>query len=282
VIRSPIFGLPNEDWFPARAARANEAAKAMSAATAPVPNVKSGEAKPHEPSMEEILASIRRIIADDQALPLTPRAAPSLRAVDSGRAPSEPPRRGLRPTIQPDNVDEDFKSSLAATVSDMKASSPSPEAGTVRPTIEIAPAAASQERENASRAAVPPAELSMPEPVIDEILPHAEVAEPADEPSRDGAFDNVSMQSAFAAMPSAIAAPLRGEALLSPSTDASVASSFNALATSMFIQNSGAIENAVRDMLRPMLQTWLDDNLPTMVERLVRAEIERVARGGRG
>jgi len=28
-----------------------------------------------------------------------------------------------------------------------------------------------------------------------------------------------------------------------------------------------------------MLKTWLDDNLPGMVERLVRAEIERVARG---
>jgi cell pole-organizing protein PopZ len=34
-------------------------------------------------------------------------------------------------------------------------------------------------------------------------------------------------------------------------------------------------------MLRPMLRAWLDDNLPTIVERLVRAEIERVARGSR-
>jgi hypothetical protein len=33
------------------------------------------------------------------------------------------------------------------------------------------------------------------------------------------------------------------------------------------------------DMLRPMLQDWLDNNLPTLVERLVREEIERVARG---
>jgi cell pole-organizing protein PopZ len=30
-----------------------------------------------------------------------------------------------------------------------------------------------------------------------------------------------------------------------------------------------------------MLKTWLDDNLPVIVERLVRVEIERVARGGR-
>jgi len=35
----------------------------------------------------------------------------------------------------------------------------------------------------------------------------------------------------------------------------------------------------VRDMLRPMLKVWLDDNLPPLVERLVRNEIERVARG---
>jgi uncharacterized protein len=35
----------------------------------------------------------------------------------------------------------------------------------------------------------------------------------------------------------------------------------------------------VRDMLRPMVKTWLDDNLPTLVERLVREEIQRVARG---
>ena len=34
-------------------------------------------------------------------------------------------------------------------------------------------------------------------------------------------------------------------------------------------------------MLRPMLKTWLDVNLPPMVERLVRAEIERISRGGR-
>ncbi len=32
----------------------------------------------------------------------------------------------------------------------------------------------------------------------------------------------------------------------------------------------------MQDMLRPMLKTWLDDNLPPMVERLVRAEIERI------
>ena len=41
----------------------------------------------------------------------------------------------------------------------------------------------------------------------------------------------------------------------------------------------GASAYLLKDMLRPMLKTWLDDNLPQLVERLVRAEIERVSRG---
>jgi len=36
-----------------------------------------------------------------------------------------------------------------------------------------------------------------------------------------------------------------------------------------------------REILRPMLKAWLDEHLPSLVERLVRAEIQRVARGER-
>ena len=38
-----------------------------------------------------------------------------------------------------------------------------------------------------------------------------------------------------------------------------------------------ALENLLREMLRPMLQRWLDDNLPSMVEQAVRAEVARGA-----
>ena len=38
-----------------------------------------------------------------------------------------------------------------------------------------------------------------------------------------------------------------------------------------------SLEGMVRDMLRPMLARWLDDNLPEMVEKLVKAEIARIA-----
>jgi cell pole-organizing protein PopZ len=49
----------------------------------------------------------------------------------------------------------------------------------------------------------------------------------------------------------------------------------------MMLQNAPFMEETVKELLRPMLKQWLDDNLPPLVERLVRAEIERVARGGR-
>jgi uncharacterized protein len=67
--------------------------------------------------------------------------------------------------------------------------------------------------------------------------------------------------------------------LVSAATSAAVDSAFSALAETVLVQNGRTLEDLVREMLRPMLKTWLDDNLPRMVERLVRAEIERVSRG---
>ncbi|QRE74358.1 PopZ family protein [Methylobacterium aquaticum] len=67
--------------------------------------------------------------------------------------------------------------------------------------------------------------------------------------------------------------------LLSQATDATVGHAFDLLANTVLTRNARTLEDLVQDMLRPMLKAWLDDNLPVMVERLVRAEIERVARG---
>jgi cell pole-organizing protein PopZ len=70
-----------------------------------------------------------------------------------------------------------------------------------------------------------------------------------------------------------------GEGLVSSSTSAAVDSAFNTLAHTVLVQNARTLEDLVREMLRPLLKSWLDDNLPGLVERLVRAEIERVSRG---
>ena len=73
--------------------------------------------------------------------------------------------------------------------------------------------------------------------------------------------------------------PSTDRSLMSSSTSAAVDSAFNALAQTVLVQNARTLEDLVREMLRPMLKSWLDDNLPSVVERIVKAEIERVSRG---
>ena len=73
--------------------------------------------------------------------------------------------------------------------------------------------------------------------------------------------------------------PMPDRALISNATIAAVDSAFNTLAHTVIGQNARTLEDLVKEMLRPMLKSWLDDNLPGMVERIVRAEIERVSRG---
>jgi cell pole-organizing protein PopZ len=68
-------------------------------------------------------------------------------------------------------------------------------------------------------------------------------------------------------------------ALMSPKAESSVSGSFDELAKAMMGGNSGKLDEVVEELLRPMLKQWLEGNLPQMVERLVREEIERVARG---
>ncbi len=44
------------------------------------------------------------------------------------------------------------------------------------------------------------------------------------------------------------------------------------------VQNAGSLEGMVREMLQPMLKTWLDANLPEIVEQMVAREIARITR----
>ncbi len=76
--------------------------------------------------------------------------------------------------------------------------------------------------------------------------------------------------------------PAEDEApLLAPETDQAVASAFEALSANLAARTAELAEGVAREMLRPMLKAWLDENLPAIVERLVSAEIERVVRAAR-
>jgi uncharacterized protein len=188
-------------------------------------------AKAQEPSMEEILASIRRIIADDDAS----------KAVQPAPKPAAPPPPESHIEVAPPPVAASSLAEQAADILDLTESMAAP--GFVQPSPPPAP----------SPAPVAPA------PQFRKIEGHSDVSfdEGAQKPVSKG-FD---------------------EQLLSQSTSAAVDSAFNALAQTVLVQNARTLEDLVREMLRPMLKSWLDDNLPGLVERMVRAEIERVARG---
>ncbi len=192
----------------------------MSAASPKIQD-KTAEKAP-EPSMEEILASIRRIIADDQAAKPA-EAAPKPVAVAEpddvlDLAEFAEPAPAAKPApLDPDPLDFGLEELDFDAIS-------------VEPDPEPEPPAAP-----------PPPQARAPEPVLAE--------------------------------------PTPAEPLISAATDASVNSAFNALAHTVLSRNARTLDDLVAEMLRPMLKAWLDDNLPVMVERLVRAEIERVSRG---
>ena len=108
----------------------------------------------------------------------------------------------------------------------------------------------------------PPPSFKKVEPPNDlefaEIAPRAAMRQPAFDPS-----------------PS----PMDSPPILSRSTVSAVESAFNSLAHTVLSNNARTLEDLVKEMLRPMLKSWLDDNLPGLVERIVKAEIERVSRG---
>ena len=209
--------------------------------------------------MEEILASIRKIIADDQILPLTRTAAPRQEVVatasetlieEAPQAAADVAAEAAKPASSIHSM-SDFEAAFA----ELRPSFGRPVVPPAAPVVEPEAEPAALVEAPVAQAPQVAAPLQTPPAVA---LPKVELAAKADTPV---AKDEGS--------------------LVSPATGASVSSAFNALATTMFLQNTSMVEEAIRDLLRPMLKNWLDDNLPTLVERLVRAEIERVARGGR-
>nr|WP_245435592.1 DUF2497 domain-containing protein [Microvirga calopogonii] len=68
------------------------------------------------------------------------------------------------------------------------------------------------------------------------------------------------------------------DALVSNETSAAVSGAFDRLGAVLKPSQPQTVEDLMKEMLRPMLRAWLDDNLPPLVERLVRDEIERVTR----
>ncbi len=171
--------------------------------------------KAHEPSMEEILASIRTIIAEDRE-PAKPSEA------------KEPAAKPAAPAPQPQIVYSKSEAPDAPSATDP-----------------------------------PPRQ----EPSADSHAPKVVWRQPQAEPT--------------ATAPAPRADEDRDAPLIAPETGKAVAASFEALGARLAARSAERAEAMAREMLRPMLKAWLDENLPSMVERLVRAEIERIVNGDR-
>ncbi len=245
-------------------------------------------AKVQEPSMEEILASIRRIIADDEGkAPATEKAAapepakaekpapaPAPKAVMNDIPPSKiaaaapakaAPPPALPPAAAASNSQDDIDALLAGldeTTAGEEARAPEPEPAPEPEVLELTD----------DMAVAPPPPVQSPaaasfrkvDPQDDiEFIESGRLAQKAASPSFGSSFESVSPR----------------QPILAPTTVNAVESAFNALANTVLSNNARTLEDLVKEMLRPMLKSWLDDNLPALVERIVKAEIERVSRG---
>ena len=225
--------------------------------------------------MEEILASIRRSIADED----TGKAKPA--AAAPAPAPPKPipvpPPAAAKPAPVPPPPAPPKPPEVANNQADIDA---------MLASVDVAPVA---------KAPPPPAPPPKPvAPPVADVLDLTEVMAAAPPPppvqsfrTIDAASDVVFADNApepVAASPRAPAPPappVFDRGLISNATQTAVDQAFSSLANTVLGNNARTLEDLVKEMLRPMLKSWLDDNLPGLVERIVRAEIERVSRGGR-
>jgi cell pole-organizing protein PopZ len=208
-------------------------------------------AKSEDQSIDKILASIRRIVADDDSEKLAQRPAEAASVeLKPAAAKSADAAPATGTSYSPPPLE-----SPATGIGTISASAKADHSSTVRDLTE--PIASS-----ASRSAAPTIDSSL-----------------AASPSAP--IEHAAVNEAVSVTQSGSAQDERGR-LMSSATSAAVDSAFNALAQTVLVDNARTLEELVREMLRPMLKVWLDDNLPGIVERRVRAEIERVSRGRSG
>jgi cell pole-organizing protein PopZ len=259
---------------------------------------------PKEPSMDEILSSIRQIIADDDAAgvprrPTIQAAPPPMQAAPARQADSlDRDLSDMLDDIEPlalssaqivDNSDDvggfSFDSILADTES-AEDEAPMASAGApqlVDPedigfSIEEAddglPSFDPPPMRKIEPTPAPPQPQQQARPAAPQ--PEPELARP--EPARPAPRPQPTMAEA-APMPDPTLSSDMADQLLEPATQAAVRSSITKL-NGLGLGNAGAtLESLMRDMLRPMLKEWLDENLPSVVERMVEKEIARISRG---
>lgn len=229
-----------------------------------------------EPSMEEILASIRRIISEDgdEETAAAPEAAPEAvpDAVDEPEAVAEPepePEPEAAEAVEEEDVLEltdevqDDGTVVNLNTGESVAEEETPEefveALELDEEEEVELEMVDAEEEPAEEAVAEPEPEPEPAPVVEE----QPVPEPADVLAAEAADRLVSENPAMNSVTSLSALA------------AAVDTHRRAVDPSI---GPRTIEDLVKDVMRPMIREWLDENLPSLVERMVGREIERMTR----
>ncbi|MFD2056803.1 DUF2497 domain-containing protein [Mesorhizobium calcicola] len=263
-----------------------------------------------EPSMEEILASIRRIIEDSDGGRKQPGDADELRqdlepASSAGAVPDvEAFRADLHaaPEVKKPVTLAEVQAQLpaAAQVIARMETPLRAEPAPAKPSMTLAEVSARVAAEPTPLATVEaPAAHSADAPIADwrreiaavgeqarAVPDRGEARKPDAQPPVETPRDEPPAKAAVE--PSrpdpSVVRPVAGSdaprpAIVSEHTGRQVAAAFGELSDAFASRSKKTFDEMAEEMLRPMLQDWLDNNLPTLVERLVREEIERVARG---
>ncbi|QPC87548.1 DUF2497 domain-containing protein [Mesorhizobium sp. NBSH29] len=238
-----------------------------------------------EPSMEEILASIRRIIEDSDTTqrkqedmpPVAANASmepprPSTSAVDVDAFRAELRRApDVHPQSVQDSIPEIDPGYKPSTLADVQAFI----SGGVHHEPQDEALIPSQSDEGAtSHSFENEGDLSIEEELRSGLdFTHLDAPQRTDDEAVALDDDNGEEEWQPAASPKS--------EIISEQTSRQVAASFGELSEAFAATRKKSFDEMAESMLRPMLQDWFDNNLPLMVERLVREEIERVARGSR-
>jgi cell pole-organizing protein PopZ len=233
--------------------------------------------------MEEILASIRRIIADDEAKPPPAEKAAGPVAVPEPPKPEKPAPPPAKPAMADIPPSKIAPAPVKAAPPPPAPPPPAPAASNNQDDID-ALLSGLDEATSPEEIRPPPPEAEVFELTDEMAVPSVAPPQPSFqrvEPQDDIEFTESAASRAINRQPAydppSFETP--SQPILSQSTVSAVESAFNTLAHTVLSNNARTLEDLVKEMLRPMLKSWLDDNLPGLVERIVKAEIERVSRG---
>jgi cell pole-organizing protein PopZ len=209
-----------------------------------------------EPTMEEILASIRRIISENDE--------ESRAAAATARSPAAAPAANDSVLELTEMVAEDGSVVSLTTPFDDALAAAGEDAADEDDGDEIPPLPGDEEEQD----------VAMSESAEDS------------EVTMEDAEEKVEFSSEELMGQPAVAPQAGDDGLMSAAAAAAATAAFANLSRAtqqsagggLSLGSGRTLEDLVQEMIRPMIKDWLDKNLPPMAERLVRKELERLSR----